>query len=53
MVTSSDFDWCQLVTVAGTKNNRRGTETRSQLAQKMELIIGAGCLSGLVPKIVF
>jgi hypothetical protein len=34
MVTPSDFDWCQIVTVAGTENNRRGTQTHSQPAQK-------------------
>jgi hypothetical protein len=46
MVTPSDFDWCQIVTVAGTENNRRGTQTHSQPAQKMEPIIGADyCLS--------
>jgi hypothetical protein len=34
MLTPPDFDWCQLETVAGTKNNRRRTQTRSQTAQK-------------------
>jgi hypothetical protein len=29
MVTPPDFDWCRLVTVTGTKNNRCGTQTRS------------------------
>jgi hypothetical protein len=43
-----DFEWCRLVTVADTQNNRHGTQTRSQSALKMELIIGAGCLSGPV-----
>jgi hypothetical protein len=31
MITHPDFDWCRLVTVAGTENNRRGTQTHSQL----------------------
>jgi hypothetical protein len=53
MVTPFDFDWCRLVTVAGTKNKWRGTQTHNQLAQQMEPIIGAGCLSGPVPKIDF
>jgi hypothetical protein len=53
MVTPPDFDWCWLVTVAGTENNRHGTQTHSQLAPKMESIISAGCLSGPVPKINF
>jgi hypothetical protein len=53
MVTPSDFNWCRLITVAGTENNQRGTQTCSQPAQKMELIIGAGYLSGPVLKINF
>jgi hypothetical protein len=51
MVTRSDFDWCRLVTIPGTKNNRCGNQTRSQPAQKMEPIIGTDCLNGPVPKI--
>jgi hypothetical protein len=53
MVTPPDFDWCRLITVAGTENNLRGTQTHSQPAPKIELIIGAGCLSRPVPKIDF
>jgi hypothetical protein len=53
MVTLPDFDWCQLVTVVGTKNNQHGTQNHSQPEQKMEPIIGADCLSGPVSKINF
>jgi hypothetical protein len=39
MVTPPDFDWCQLVTVAGIKNNQRRTQTRSQTAQKWSRLL--------------
>jgi hypothetical protein len=53
MVTLPDFEWCRLVTVADTQNNQCETQTCSEPAQKMEPIIGAGCLSGPVTKIDF
>jgi hypothetical protein len=53
MVTPRIFEWCRQVTVAHTQNNRYGTRTRSQPAQKMESIIDASCLSGPAPKINF
>jgi hypothetical protein len=53
MVTLPDFNWCRLVIIVDTENNWHRTQTRSQPAQKMELIISAGYLSGPVPKIDF
>jgi hypothetical protein len=53
MITPHDFEWCWHVTVADTQNNWRETQTRSQPAQKIESIIGVGCLCGPVPLINF
>jgi hypothetical protein len=53
MVTPLDFEWCRLLTVVDTQNNRCGTQTRSQPAKKMEPIIGIGYLNGPVLKINF